>query len=83
VTVSIPRLAVLHCPHWPVVAVGALPHEAVAVVRANRVVAHSPAAGTEGVVVGQRRRGTRLQEGRLRLEAADPESARALRALGY
>ena len=27
--------------------------------------------------------GTRLQEGRLRLEAADPESARALRALGY
>ena len=24
-----------------------------------------------------------LQEGRLRLEAADPESARALRALGY
>jgi len=69
---SIPRLAVLHCPHWPVVAVGASPHEAVAVVRANRVVAHSPVAGAEGVVVGQRRREAQSRCPRLRLEAADP-----------
>jgi protein ImuB len=71
VAVSIPRLGVLHCPHWPVFATGASPHEPVAVVRANRVVAHTLAAGTEGVVVGQRRREAQGRCPRLRLEAAD------------
>lgn len=85
--VSIPRLGVLHCPHWPVVAAGARPHEAVAVVRANRVVAHSPAAGAEGVTVGQRRREAQARCPHLRLEVADPaRDARAfdtvVRAVG-
>ncbi len=44
------------CPDWPVVAAGASPQEPVAVVAANRVVATSPAARSEGVAVGQRRR---------------------------
>lgn len=78
--VSIPRLGVLHCPHWPVVAAGAQPDEAVAVVHANRVVAHSPAA--EGVVVGQRRREAQARCPHLRLVAADPaRDARAFDAV--
>lgn len=69
---SIPRLAVLCCPHWSVVAVGAQPAEAVAVVRANRVVAHSLAAAAEGVVVGQRRREAQARCPHVRLEPFDP-----------
>jgi protein ImuB len=41
---------------WPVLAAGVPPDEPVAVLRANRVVACSPAARTDGVGVGQRRR---------------------------
>ena len=56
------RTVVVHCPHWPVVAVGlarpelAGPSAPVAVVRANRVVAASAAARAAGVEVGIRRR---------------------------
>ena len=50
------RLAVVWCPEWPVVAAGAKPGEPAAVLHANRVLAASPAAMTEGVGVGQRRR---------------------------
>lgn len=50
------RMAVAWCPDWPVVAWGLPLDEPVAVVTANRVVATSPAARAEGVVVGQRRR---------------------------
>ena len=50
------RLAVVWCPEWPVVAAGAKPGEPAAVLHANRVLAASPAAMTEGVRIGQRRR---------------------------
>ncbi|HET6795443.1 MAG TPA: DNA polymerase Y family protein, partial [Acidimicrobiales bacterium] len=46
----------LWCPDWPVRAGGADPAAAVAVVKANRVVAASAPARAEGVEVGQRRR---------------------------
>ncbi len=50
------RLLVVDCPDWPVVASGQPVHEAVAVLSANRVVACSEAARTEGVERGLRRR---------------------------
>lgn len=49
-------MVVVWCPDWPVVAWGIPLDEPVAVVSANRVVATSPAARSEGVEVGQRRR---------------------------
>ncbi len=67
-----PRLGVLWCPHWPVVAAGAAAGEAVAVVQANRVVAHSPAAAAEGVAVGQRRREAQGRCPQVRIVAHDP-----------
>ncbi|MEO7397295.1 MAG: DNA polymerase Y family protein [Ilumatobacteraceae bacterium] len=51
-----PRLVVVHCPDWPVVAAGAAPTEPVAVLHANRVVARTPAAASDGVRQGHRRR---------------------------
>src|SRR5205085_4813127 len=53
---SIPRLGVLWCPNWAVVAAGAAADEPVVVLHANRVIAQSLAAAREGIVVGQRRR---------------------------
>jgi protein ImuB len=50
------RTTVVWVPEWSVVAVGRAPDEPVAVLRANRVVAASPAAQVEGVAHGQRRR---------------------------
>ena len=55
------RTAVLLWPQWPVVAALAQLHDgepgqAAAVLRANRIVALSPAAQIEGVTIGQRRR---------------------------
>ncbi len=54
--VAVPRIAVLWCPHWPVVVAGAAANEPVMVLHGNRVVAHSLAARADGVAVGQRRR---------------------------
>ncbi|MEO5723844.1 MAG: DNA polymerase Y family protein, partial [Ilumatobacteraceae bacterium] len=68
---AVPRLGVLWCPHWPVVAAGANSAEHVAVLSANRVVAHSAAAGAEGVVVGQRRREAQQRCPQLRIVMAD------------
>ena len=68
----IPRLGVLWCAQWPVVAAGARPDEQVAVVHANRVVARSPAAAGEGVAVGQRRRQAQACCPHIRLVAHDP-----------
>lgn len=51
-----PRLAVVWCPEWPVVAAGVPAGEPAAVLHANRVLAVSPAATAEGVSAGQRRR---------------------------
>ncbi len=50
------RTLAVWCADWPAVATGRPPQVPVAVVRANRVRAVSPAARAEGVQVGQRRR---------------------------
>lgn len=54
------RTLVVWCPDWPVTAAGIVEgvpvHHPVAVLRANRVVACSPAARAEGVSVGMRKR---------------------------
>jgi protein ImuB len=50
------RTLVVHCPDWPVLASDPEPAAAVAVVRANRVVAASMAARQAGVEPGLRRR---------------------------
>lgn len=50
------RTLVAWCPDWPVVAAGATPDRPAVVVRANRVLAATPAARTDGVELGQRRR---------------------------
>jgi protein ImuB len=44
------------CPDWPVVAAALATDEPAVVLHANRVIARSPAAAAEGVVIGQRRR---------------------------
>jgi protein ImuB len=50
------RTLVVWCPDWAVVAAGATADEPAAVVRANRVLAATPAARDDGVVTDQRRR---------------------------
>ena len=50
------RMVVVWCPDWPIVAWGIPLDEPAAVVVGNRVIATSPAARSEGVAVGQRRR---------------------------
>ena len=76
--VAAPRIAVLWCPHWPVVVVGVAPSEPVVVLHANRVVAHSVAAGAEGIAVGQRRREAQARCPLVRIEQHD--AARDARA---
>lgn len=53
---TVVRSLVVWCPDWPVVAASLPLDGPVAVLRANRVVACSPAARVEGVAVHQRRR---------------------------
>ncbi|MEO6571152.1 MAG: DNA polymerase Y family protein [Ilumatobacteraceae bacterium] len=50
------RLVTVWCPDWPTVAARRAPHRPAAVLRANRVVARTPAAAAAGVVRGSRRR---------------------------
>ena len=50
------RFVTVWFPDWPVTAAGFPPDVPAAVMAANRVVARTPAAADEGVVVGQRRR---------------------------
>jgi protein ImuB len=52
----VPRIVTVWCPDWPVVAAGVAPVVPAAVLRANRVIARSPAAAMAGVRSGQRRR---------------------------
>jgi len=70
--VVVPRVAVLWWPHWPVVVAGAAPDEPVMVLHANRVIAHSVAAGADGVAVGQRRRDAQSRCPLVRIEQHDP-----------
>ena len=68
-----PRLGVLWCPNWAVVADQATAAEPVVVLHGNRVVAHSLAAAREGIVVGQRRRQAQSCCPQVRLVAHDPD----------
>ena len=70
-TSTVPRLGVLWCPHWPVVVAGAQAGEPVMVLHANRVVAHSLAAGEDGIAVGQRRREAQSRCPLVRIEQHD------------
>jgi protein ImuB len=67
-----PRMVVVWCPDWPVVAAGARPGDLAAVAHANRVVACSPAARAEGVRPGLRRREAQGRCPELELLAHDP-----------
>jgi protein ImuB len=67
-----PRMVVVWCPDWPVVAAGAPPDSLTAVVHANRVVACSEAARAEGVRTGLRRREAQSRCPELELLAHDP-----------
>jgi protein ImuB len=67
-----PRMLVVWCPDWPVVAAGAAPDSLAAVVHANRVVACSAAARAEGVRPGLRRREAQGRCPELELLAHDP-----------
>ena len=72
------RTLVVRGADWPVLASGARPDEPVAVIRANRVVACSPAARGDGVHEGQRRREA---QGRCpALAVVEPDAARDARA---
>jgi protein ImuB len=53
---SPPRIVSIWFPDWPVTAAGFGPDVPAAVVWANRVIARTSAAATDGVVIGQRRR---------------------------
>lgn len=78
----VPRTVVVVCPDWPVVAAGAPPGAPAAVLHANRVVATSPAARTDGVTVGQRRREAQRVCPELLLLTHDPDrDARAFEPL--
>ena len=70
---AIPRLGVLWCPNWAVVAAQAALDEPVVVLHGNRVIAQSLAAGREGIVVGQRRRQAQACCAHARLVAHDPD----------
>jgi protein ImuB len=72
-TGPIPRLGVLWCPNWAVVAAQAEADEPVVVLHGNRVIAHSLAAGREGIVVGQRRRQAQMCCPHVRIVAHDPD----------
>ncbi|MEI6495684.1 MAG: DNA polymerase Y family protein [Actinomycetota bacterium] len=68
----VPRLVVVVCPQWPVVAVGCAVDEPLAIVHANRVVARSRAAAAAGVRIGQRRRDAQARCPQLRVVPHDP-----------
>ena len=68
-----PRLGVLWCPNWAVVAAQAAADEPIVVLHGNRVVAHSLAAAREGIVVGQRRRQAQSCCPHVRLVTHDPD----------
>jgi protein ImuB len=76
------RTVVVHCPDWPVLASEPEPSAAVAVVRANRVVAASMAARAAGVEVGLRRREAQRRCPHVEVVEHDPgRDARAFEAV--
>lgn len=71
------RMVTVWCPDWPVVAAGCPPDVPAAVLRAHRVVARTPAAADEGIVIGQRRR--QAQQRCPSITLLDDDSARDAR----
>lgn len=71
-TETVERVLEVWYPDWPVVAAGVPVTEPAAVVVANRVVAASPAARSEGVVPGLRRREAQARCPEVAVVAADP-----------
>ncbi|MEM8745404.1 MAG: hypothetical protein AAGF91_01785 [Actinomycetota bacterium] len=72
-TVTVPRRFVtVWIPDWPVIAARCDLSAPAAILRANRVVARTPAAADEGVVIGQRRRQAQQRCPRLTLLDDDP-----------
>ena len=67
-----PRLVVVQCPDWSVVAAGATAVEPAAVLHANRVVARTAAAAAAGVRQGHRRREAQRACPELRIIDHDP-----------
>lgn len=72
VDVGAVRTLVVRVPDWPLVAAGVALAEPAAVFHANRVVATSPAARAEGVVLHQRRREAQARCPSLAVLAHDP-----------
>ncbi|MGA9278270.1 Y-family DNA polymerase, partial [Ilumatobacter sp.] len=66
------RMVTVWCPDWPVVAAGCRSDEPAAVMRGHRVVARTPAAADEGIVIGQRRRQAQQRCPSITLLDADP-----------
>lgn len=71
------RFVTVWCPHWSVVAAGCRHDVPVAVLRSQRVIAHSAIAGDEGVAVGQRRR--QAQQRCPTIELLDDDPSRDIR----
>lgn len=67
------RTLVVSCPDWPVIATAVSADDPVAVITANRVTATSPAARTEGVEVGLRRRDAQRRCPGLLIVDPDPD----------
>jgi protein ImuB len=67
------RIVSVWFPDWPVVAAGFPADVPAAVVRANRIVARTHAAGVDGVVIGQRRRQAQRRCPHLVLVDHDPD----------
>ncbi len=77
-----PRILVVGCPDWPLVALGVDPAEPALVLSGGRVVATTPAARSFGVVRGQRRRDAQLAHPEVRvLERDVTREARSFEAV--
>jgi len=68
-----PRFVTVWVPDWPVTAAGFAADVPAAVMHANRVIARTSAAATEGVVVGQRRRQAQSRCPHIELADHDPD----------
>lgn len=67
------RTIALWCPDWPIVAAEVDPATPAAVLRANRVIARTPAAAAEGITIGQRRRPAQRACPHLQIIPHDPD----------
>ena len=70
---TLSRMVTVWCPHWPTVAARVPPDRPAVVLRANRVVAHTPAAARVGVRIGDRRRAAQAVCPELTLVDDDPD----------